>query len=279
MTLPAEQPASPADQPGGARGDAGRGPAPDDRRAGPAGPACAAPGRRAVHRTPGRHRGRVPRAPPGAGHPGRGVDRGHAGRRGELAARAVPAGRDGRVGHPGRPGPAARPPGRRHLHRRGQGRRGGRPGRLARRGHGDLRRRADAQPAAPAGRRGQGEGHRPDRADPGHLRPARPEQGGQGPGRAGPAGVPAAPAAWLGRVAVPAGGRPGGRRWRDRHPGPWRDEDRDRPAPDPDPDRAAAPPAGRDVGRPPGAAPAAAQPGTSRRWPSPATPTRASRAC
>ena len=46
--------------------------------------------------------------------------------------------------------------------------------------------------------RGQGQGHRPDRADPGHLRPARQEQGGQGAGRAGPAAVPAAAAARLG---------------------------------------------------------------------------------
>ena len=64
----------------------------------------------------------------------------------------------------------------------------------------------------------QGQGHRPDRADPRHLRPARQEPGGQGPGRAGPAAVPPAPAARLGRGAVPAdaavrpsGGAGGGR--------------------------------------------------------------------
>jgi len=42
---------------------------------------------------------------------------------------------------------------------------------------------------------------------------------GQGAGRAGPAAVPDAPAAWLGRVAVPAGRRPGSRRRRHRRPG------------------------------------------------------------
>ena len=46
---------------------------------------------------------------------------------------------------------------------------------LDRRRHGDLRRRAHPEPAAAAGRRGAGQGHRPDRADPGHLRPARPQ--------------------------------------------------------------------------------------------------------
>ena len=81
--------------------------------------------------------------------------------------------------------------------------------RLHRRRHRDLRRRADPRPAAPAGGDRQGQGHRPDGADPRHLRPARAEQGGQGPGRAGPAAVPAAAAARLGRVAVPAGRRPG----------------------------------------------------------------------
>ena len=58
-------------------------------------------------------------------------------------------------------------------------------------------------PAAHAGGPGQGQGHRPDRADPRHLRPARQEPRGQGPGRAGPAAVLPAPAAWLGRGAVP----------------------------------------------------------------------------
>ena len=121
----------------------------------------------------------------------------------------------------------------------GKAARAGRRRRRDRRGHGDLRRRAHPQPAAQAGGRGEGQGHRQDRADPGHLRPARPQQGGQGPGRAGPAAVPAAAAARLGRVAVPAGRRPGGRRRRDRHPRPRRDQDRDRPAPDPGQDRQA----------------------------------------
>ena len=58
----------------------------------------------------------------------------------------------------------------------------------------------------------QGQGHRPDRADPRHLRPARPVQGGQGAGRAGAAAVPAPAAARLGSVAVPAGRWPRGRR-------------------------------------------------------------------
>ncbi len=45
---------------------------------------------------------------------------------------------------------------------------------------------------------GQGQGHRPHRADIGHLRPARHQPGGQGAGDAGPDGVHAAPAARLG---------------------------------------------------------------------------------
>ena len=201
------------------------------------------------------------------------------GRRGELAARAVPAGRDGRLGDPGRPDPAPRPARRGDVHRRGQGRGARGPGRGDRRGHRDLRRRADAQPAAPAGRRGEGEGHRPDRADPGHLRPARPEQGRQGPGRAGPARVPAAQAARLGRVAVPAGRRPGRRRRRHRHPRALARR-RSRPTgggsgPAP-PGCAASSPRCRSAGRCSGTS-AAATP--SRRWPSPATPTRASPAC
>ena len=70
--------------------------------------------------------------------------------------------------------------------------------------------------------RGQGQGHRPDRADPRHLRPARQEQGGQGAGRAGPAAVLPAPAARLGRGAVPAGRRQRPRRRRRRRRGPAR---------------------------------------------------------
>ena len=48
------------------------------------------------------------------------------------------------------------------------------------------------------GEGGQGQGHRPHRADPRHLRPARHQPGGQGAGGARPDGVHAAAAAWLG---------------------------------------------------------------------------------
>ena len=60
--------------------------------------------------------------------------------------------------------------------------------------------------------RRQGQGRRPNRADPRHLRPARPVERGQGSGRTGPASVPAATPARLGRVVVASGRRPG-RRW------------------------------------------------------------------
>ena len=89
-----------------------------------------------------------------------------------------------------------------------------------RRRHRHLRRRAHPGPAAPARGRRQGQGRRPHRADPRHLRPARPLQGGQGAGRAGPAAVPASAAARLGRVAVPAGRWPGGGRAGHRRPRP-----------------------------------------------------------
>ncbi len=56
-----------------------------------------------------------------------------------------------------------------------------------RRRHRDLRRRARAQPAAEPRGPAQGQGRRPDRADPRHLRPAREVRGGPGAGRAGPA--------------------------------------------------------------------------------------------
>ena len=90
--------------------------------------------------------------------------------------------------------------------------------------------------------RRQGQGRRPDRADPGHLRPARAVPGGQGPGRAGPAQLHEAAAARLGRQPVPAGRWPGRLAGR-RHRRPWsrRDQDRDRPAPDQHQDRQAAP--------------------------------------
>ena len=161
--------------------------------------------------------------------------------------------------------------------RQGQG--GPRHRRGHRRRHRDLRRRADPRPAAQARGDRQGQGHRPDRADPRHLRPARAQPGGQGAGRAGPAAIPAAPAARLGRVAVPAGRRPGRRRWRHRHPRPRRDQDRDRPAPDQLPDRQAAPPAGRAEHHPGHPAAGAGRGTRCRRWCSPATPTPASPRC
>ena len=220
--------------------------------------ACAAPGRRPVHRARRRHRGRVPGAAAGAGRPCRRLDRGHAGQRRELAAGAVQAGRDRWFCGAGRAGAApgqARPG---DLHRLGQGARSGGRRHRDRRGHGDLRRRAHPGPASQPGRRGAGQGRGPDRAHPRHLRPARPEQGGQGPGGAGTAGVPAAPAARLGRVADPAGRRPRGGRRRYRRPRARRDQDRDGPAPDPDTDRQAAPRDRRDIRGPRGAAPPAA---------------------
>ncbi len=197
---------------------------------GPGGAARAAAGGGALHRAAGRQRGRVPRAAAGAGRADRGVDRGRPGQRREFAARAEQARRDGGVGGARGPHPAAQSRGRRHLRGLRQGARARRDRGVDRRRHGDLRRRAHPEPAAAAGRRGAGQGHRPDRADPGHLRPARAQPRGQGPGGAGPAAVPAAQAPRLGRVAVPAGGRPGGRRRRDRHPRPGRDQAGDRPA-------------------------------------------------
>ena len=85
-----------------------------------------------------------------------------------------------------------------------------------RRRHRDLRRRAGAEPAAQPGGPAQGQGRRPDRADPRHLRPAREVQGGPGAGRAGAAQLHEAAAARLGRQPLPPGRRPG-RRGRRRH--------------------------------------------------------------
>ena len=56
---------------------------------------------------------------------------------------------------------------------------------------------------------GQGQGRRPHRADPRHLRPAREVQGGPGPGRAGPAQLHEAAAARLGWQPLPPGRWPG----------------------------------------------------------------------
>ena len=135
-------------------------------------------------------------------------------------------------------------------------------------------------PAAQPGGPGQGQGHRPDRADPRHLRPARQERGGQGSGRAGPAAVPQAAAARLGRQPLPPGRWPGQRRCRHRWPRARRDEARDRPSPDQQPDREAARDARASMdstrrdqaGR-------AAPPRGARRSRSSATPTPASPAC
>ena len=138
-------------------------------------------------------------------------------RRGELAGRAGPARRDGGLGGARRALPAAAEPRPGHVHRPRQGGRAARDRGGHRRRHGDLRRRALARPAAQPGGPRQGQGRRPDRADPGHLRPARQVAGGQGAGRAGPAELPDAAAARLGWQPVPPGRRPGrlaGRRHR-----------------------------------------------------------------
>ena len=126
------------------------------------------------HRARRRHRGRVPRTAAGAGRTDRSLDRGHAGQRGELIAGALTARGDGWFcgARPGSSsGGAARPGNLRRLRARP---RTGRHRRRERRGHGDLRRRADPRPAAqPRGHR-EGQGRRPDRAHPGHLRPGTP---------------------------------------------------------------------------------------------------------
>ena len=142
-----------------------------------------------------------------------------AGRR-ELHGRARAARRDRRLrgarGDLPAP-PDARP---RDLHRPRQGRGPRRDRGRDRRRHRHLRRRARAQPAAqPRGPR-QGQGRRPHRADPRHLRPARQVPRGPGAGRAGPAAVHEAAPARLGRQPV-APGRWPGRRRRRRHRWSW----------------------------------------------------------
>ena len=138
------------------------------------GPPGAAPGRRAVHRARGRHRGRVPPAAPRARRAGRALDR-----RAPPTTPRTPCASS--PPSPRRPAPtcstasssAARArPG--HVPRLRQGRGAARPRRRADgRRHRDLRRRAVAVPAPRPGGRRQGQGHRPHRADPRHLRPAR----------------------------------------------------------------------------------------------------------
>ena len=77
------------------------------------------------HRARGHHRGRVPPAPPGAGRPGRRLDRGHRRGRRELDGRARPARRDGRLrGARGDlPAPADARPGDVRRPRQGRGHR------------------------------------------------------------------------------------------------------------------------------------------------------------
>ncbi len=169
------------------------------------------------HRARGHHRGRVPPAPPGAGRPGRRLDRGLRRGRRELHGRARAARRDRRLAGARRavPAPAEARPG--DLHRSRQGRRAPRDRAGHRRRHRDLRRRARSRAAEEPRGPGQGQGRRPDRADPRHLRPAREVAGGPGAGRARPAQLHEAAAAWLGWQPLPPGRWPGrlaGRRHR-----------------------------------------------------------------
>ena len=135
---------------------------------------------------------------------------------GSLDGRAGQARRDRGFDRAGRRRAAPQPPGRHDLHRVRQGHRAARDRRVHRCGHRHLRRRADSQPAPQSGGAAQGQGRRPHRADPGHLRAARAVQGGQGAGRARPAELPGTPAAGLGCRAVPAAWWPGRRRRRHR---------------------------------------------------------------
>ena len=96
------------------------------------------------------------------------------------------------------------------------------------------RRRAVAQSAARARGAAQGQGPRPQRPDPRHLRPARPDARGPPPGGAGPARVPAA------APDAPVD-PPLAHRWRHRHPRAGRDAAGDRPPGHPREDQEAAP--------------------------------------
>ena len=111
-------------------------------------------------------------------------------------------------------------------------------------------------PAARARGAAQRQGHRPQPADPRHLRAPRPDPRGPAPGRARPARVPAAAPD---QAVDPPVADPG----RDRVARPRREPARDRPADHPDADledegaRRAGPPAARDRGarpRPPAVA-------------------------
>ncbi len=151
----------------------------DQRRPRPRRAICPAPGRRAVHRAQRRHGGRVPGAAARAGRARQRVDRRQRGRRRQLADRAEGTGRDRRVGRPRCALAAPRQARPRDVHRARQGRRPPADRAGDRRGHGDLRRRAVRGPAAQPRGQGEGEGRRPDGADPRHLRPARPIREGK----------------------------------------------------------------------------------------------------
>ncbi len=124
----------------------------------------------------------------------------------------VRARRDRGRGRARRTAAAAPAPRSEHLPRQGQGGGAARHGARARRRHRDRRHRARPEPAARARGRRQGQGHRPHRRHPRHLQPARQEPRGQGAGRARAARVPAPAPPRLGRLDVPPGRWPGGRR-------------------------------------------------------------------
>ena len=146
---------------------------PEHRRTGPRRPRGAAPRRRPVDRTRRRLRGRVPPAAARTGRAGRRLDRGQRRRRRRQPGRAGRARRDRGLRGARRPDPAPRQARPVDLHRLRQGAGTARRRRRHRRRHRDLRRRADPRPAQRAGEGRQGQGHRPHRADPRHLRPAR----------------------------------------------------------------------------------------------------------
>ncbi len=181
---------------------------------------CPAPRRQPLHRAPGHLRGRVPPAAARAGRPRRRLDQRHGRGRRELHGRARPARRDRglRGARGGLPAPAEPRP--RDVRRSRQGRRHPRDRPGDRRRHRHLRRRARAQPAEEPRGPAQGQGRRPDRADPRHLRPARQVARGHGADRAGPAQLHEAAPARLGRPALPPGRWPGRCRGR-RHRWPW----------------------------------------------------------
>ncbi len=140
----------------------------------PGGAHVAAPRRRAVHRARGRHRGRVPPAAPGEGRarrasgaPAPSTDAENSLR--ELAALAETAGSqvlDGLLQRRRQPDPGTFLGSGKAAELRDPRRDVGADTVV-------VRRRARPVPAPCAGGHRQGQGHRPDRADPRHLRPAR----------------------------------------------------------------------------------------------------------